>query len=200
MSSRSPGCSPTIITRASAGPSPNTVFEPTRCSSHAVQRPAAWASFGNVGFAGTSGAAVSCGFAARAIRPRYPGAASAERLVARPLRRGQRVELGEGVRRELERVGADVLFDVAAALRAGDRQDVVALREDPRDRHLRRRRALALRDALDDLDDRLVRVERLLLESRVVAPEVEVVVERGGRDRPGQVPAPERREGDERGA
>src|SRR5919204_4831381 len=40
-SSRSPGCSPTSITRALAGPAPNTVWVPVRHSGQARQVPAA---------------------------------------------------------------------------------------------------------------------------------------------------------------
>ena len=57
-----------------------------------------------------------------------------------------RVELGERVARRARRGGADVLLEVAQALGAGDRDDVLALGEHPGDGDLRRRRAEPLGD------------------------------------------------------
>src|SRR4051812_12645775 len=62
LSSLSPGCSPTNITRALAGPSPNTVCVPSFQRSHALQLRADCCNFGSVGEGGMSAAALPRSF------------------------------------------------------------------------------------------------------------------------------------------
>src|SRR3954468_14725967 len=62
LSSLSPGCSPTNITRALAGPSPNTVCVPSFQRSHALQVRADCCNFRRVGEGGMSAAALPLSF------------------------------------------------------------------------------------------------------------------------------------------
>src|SRR3954471_5303010 len=75
----------------------------------------------------------------------------------------------------------EVLLEVANPLRAGDRDDVIAAREQPCQRKLSRRAALLTRDLAHLVDEVEVLLEVLALEARVVAAEVTLlqVVERG---------------------
>src|SRR3954469_23468047 len=90
-----------------------------------------------------------------------------------------------------------VLLEIAALLRPGDGDDVLALREGPGERELRRRRALLLGDLLHALDETEVLVEVRSLEARVVAPVIVLrqVVEL--LEAAGEEAAPERAVGDE---
>ena len=63
---------------------------------------------------------------------------------------------------ELDRGGVDILLQPVELGRARDRHDPGLLREQPGERDLRRRRALALRDRADQIDQRLVGGARLL--------------------------------------
>ena len=97
--------------------------------------------------------------------------------------------------RDVER--RDVLLEVLHPLRARDRDDVVALRQHPRERELRRGAAFLPRDLLHERHEVEVLLEVLALEARVVAA---VVVGREIVDRaelPGQEAAAERAVGDE---
>ena len=60
LSSMSPGCSPTMITRAVGGPAPNTVWVACSCRWHPVQSRAAARSTARSVESGTNGAAVGC--------------------------------------------------------------------------------------------------------------------------------------------
>src|SRR5688572_27615741 len=94
---------------------------------------------------------------------------------------------------EVER--GDVLLEVARALGPRDRDDVLALRVDPRQRDLGGRRVVCGRDRVDPLDDRDVRLQVLAEHPRLPAAEVVVgePVERGlGPQRPGEEAAAER--------
>src|SRR6185295_8033721 len=75
----------------------------------------------------------------------------------------------EVARAQRDRERAQVFFEIAAALGPGDRQDVVALRQEPRQRELTGLHALLLRDLLDPMDERKVVVEVLLLKPRMLA-------------------------------
>src|SRR2546427_1480232 len=107
-SSRSPGCSPTSITRARKGPSPKTVWLPRFQRSHARQPAAAWRSFASVGLRGTSGAAEwsesdRAGTPPTESIPRASGAslelAACERLATQETRRGRHESRGRSDRR-----------------------------------------------------------------------------------------------------
>src|SRR3954471_15204943 len=97
--------------------------------------------------------------------------------------------------RDLRR--GDVLLEVLHALRAGDRHDVLASRENPRDGDLARLRIVLAGDLLDHAHELHVLVERLALEARVHAAEVALVEVVGALDRAGQEAAAERRVGHE---
>src|SRR5260370_15182048 len=88
---------------------------------------------------------------------------------------------------------ADVFFQVRAVSGSWNRDDVLALRQHPRQRNLTVRRAGAARDRLNLLDESLVAIEVLALEARQRSAEVgrcDVAL----REPPGQKSAPERRE------
>ena len=90
-----------------------------------------------------------------------------------------------------------VLLEVAPALRARDRDEVVALREHPREGQLRGRDALLLGD-LRDLGGQLqVGVQVLAGEARAAAAEVLLVELVGRLEAAREEAAPERRVGDE---
>src|SRR4051812_7901944 len=99
--------------------------------------------------------------------------------------------------RQLDVRALCVLLEIAALLRPGDGDDVLALREHPGKRELRRRRALLLGDLLHALDEAEVLVEVRSLEARVVAPVIVLgqVLER--LEAAGEEAAPERAVGDE---
>src|SRR5262249_23659938 len=65
-----------------------------------------------------------------------------------------------------DRLGADVLFEIRASLRARNRHDVVALRHHPRQCELTRRAALVARDLRDLVDELQVVREVVALEPR----------------------------------
>ena len=65
-----------------------------------------------------------------------------------------------------------VFLEPLPPLRARDRDNVVALREQPRERELRRRAAFARGHALHALDDLEVLLEVLALKPRIVSPPV----------------------------
>src|SRR5262245_37807130 len=91
----------------------------------------------------------------------------------------------------------EVLLQVLHALRARDRDDVLALTQQPRERELRRGDVLLLRDLEHALDELEVALEVLAHEARRAAA---VVVGRevlGGPDLAGEEPAAERAVGDE---
>src|SRR5581483_9677767 len=103
-----------------------------------------------------------------AIHGRHVGVAVAGRFA-------ELVELREILGRELDLARGGVLLEVRPPPSARNGNDVVAAREHPRDRDLRRRCVLRLRDLLDALGELHVALEVLALEARVVAPEVVVV-------------------------
>ena len=94
---------------------------------------------------------------------------------------------------------AAAAFSSSRALRrgAGDRDDVLAARQHPGERELRRGEALRLRERLDPGDEREVRLQVLALEARVDPAPVVGGELAGGTDRPRQEAAPERAVGDE---
>src|SRR5207247_1391722 len=69
------------------------------------------------------------------------------------------VEPRELLRAQFDRVGRGVLLDAGDALGAGDRRDVVALSEQPRQRHLGRCGFQLGSDGLDLVDDAQVLLE-----------------------------------------
>src|SRR5690606_3627271 len=68
--------------------------------------------------------------------------------------------------RERDGSGFRVLLQISNALRAGDGDDVLALRKHPGERQLSRRNAFLLRDLLDLLDQIQVALEVLALKAR----------------------------------
>ena len=82
-------------------------------------------------------------------------------------RRSARSSRGQG---DAGRAG--VLLEVTQPSGAGDRDDVLALGQHPRERDLRGRGAVAIRDGADPLDDGLVRIDRRLREARERRAEV----------------------------
>ena len=68
--------------------------------------------------------------------------------------------------RHLHVDGGDNFFKVFAALGAGDRHDVVALRQDPGERQLRRRATFLFRDLPDAINEGQVPGQIITLESR----------------------------------
>src|SRR5207245_3318588 len=98
---------------------------------------------------------------------------------------------------ELDVHRRDVLLEPLLLLRARDREDVPAAREQPREGHLRRRRAALRRDRFERLDELQVLLEIAGPEARLLAPDV---VRRDVLDSPdvaGQQSPAERRIGDE---
>ena len=87
---------------------------------------------------------------------------------------------GEIVLRQLDVGRSGVLFEVAAALGPGDRHEVLALREHPCDRQLRRRDLQLLGDLLDLRGELQVRVEVLTGKARPATAKV-VLIEILGR-------------------
>src|SRR5438128_4891966 len=134
----------------------------------------------------------------------------ARRLQVHPLHGGGRVPRarGDALRRhlvdatqvvlgQLHPHRSRVLLQVLALLGAWDGHDVLSLREQPRERELRRSAALLRRDLAHPLHELQVPLEILPLEPRVVAP---VVVRRQvlvPLEAPGEEPTAERAVGDE---
>jgi hypothetical protein len=98
---------------------------------------------------------------------------------------------------QLEAVGGGVLLDAGDPLGAGDRGDVVALREQPCQGHLCRRRTHLGGNGLDFVDDAQVALEVLASEARVGLAPVVVGELLGRADVPGEEAVAERRVGDE---
>src|SRR4051794_25930277 len=91
-----------------------------------------------------------------------------------------------------------VLLEIGDALRPRDRDDVIALRQHPRQRELAGGDALLLGELADLGCEQLVALEVLTREARVAAAEVALVELLLGVGEPaGQEPAPDRRVGDE---
>src|SRR5205814_1863701 len=82
------------------------------------------------------------------------------------------VDRGEVASRQLDGERADVLFEVLAARRTGNRYDVLPLGEHPRERELGRRTALLRRERFDPTHDVEVSLKVLSLEARIEATEV----------------------------
>jgi hypothetical protein len=90
-----------------------------------------------------------------------------------------------------------ILVEIFSPLRAGNGHDVLALREHPGQRELRRSAPLLARESFDAIEQREVLVEILALEARRL-PAVVVLRHVGARlEAPGQKAAPERAMGDE---
>ena len=98
---------------------------------------------------------------------------------------------------QLNAVGGGVLLHTRDPLGSGDRRDVVALREQPGQRHLRRCGARLGGDGLDLIDDVQVALEVLAREARVGFAPVIVRELIGRADLPGEETVAERRLGDE---
>ena len=98
---------------------------------------------------------------------------------------------------QLDVVGGGVLLDTRDPLGSGDRRDVVALREQPGQRHLRRCGARLDGDGLDLIDDAQVALEVLAGEARVGFAPVVVGELLGRADLPGEETVAERRVGNE---
>src|SRR5712691_1195079 len=113
-------------------------------------------------------------------------------LMAFARSRGEVVEPLDLLRAQLDSVGCGVLFDAGDALGAGDRGDVVALREEPGQRGLCWCCIELGGDGLDLVDDAEVLLEVALGEARVVLAPVVVGEILGGADRPGEEAVPER--------
>src|SRR6266487_3066883 len=96
------------------------------------------------------------------------------------------VQARDLLRAQLDSVGCGVLLDTGNPLGAGDRGDVVALREQPGQSDLRRCRAGLGSDGLDLVDDAKVLFEVALGEARVVLAPVIVGELLGRADRPGE--------------
>src|SRR5262249_29493304 len=123
--------------------------------------------------------------------------------IARPGARADRRRLGDALQvggGELHLERGEVLVYALRALRAGDRDDVLALREQPREHELRRRALLLVRDLLQAAPHRDVRVEVLGLEARVREAAVALGQVALAVPRAGEHAAAERRVGDERDA
>src|SRR5207302_1399469 len=111
--------------------------------------------------------------------------------------RGHLVDATQVVLGQLHPHRSRVLLQVLALLGAWDGHDVLSLREQPRERELRRSAALLRRDLAHPLHELQVPLEILTLEPRMVAP---VVVRRQvlvPLEAPGEEPAAERAVGDE---
>ena len=98
---------------------------------------------------------------------------------------------------QLDAVGGGVLLDAGDPLGAGDRGDVVALREQPGQRDLRRCGARLGGDGLDLVDDAQVALEVLAGEARVGLAPVVVGELLGRADLAGEEAVAERRVGNE---
>ena len=140
-----------------------------------------------------------------AFPPLRPSALSINRphprlVIPRPLRHAlgrDLLDLLQIARRELHLEGADVFLEILPLLRPGDRHDVLALRQHPRERELGRRALLPPRDLLDVRHQVEVLLEVVALEARGV-PAVVVgreVVE--GAEPAGEEAAAQRAVGDE---
>src|SRR5205085_8601453 len=81
-------------------------------------------------------------------------------------------DAAEVVRGQPDALGAGVLLEVLAVLRAGDGDHVATLREEPRQRQLRGRAAFLRCDAAHLFDEPQVAREVLALETRMVAAPV----------------------------
>src|SRR5437764_11549984 len=114
-----------------------------------------------------------------------PGFANAEKSaadrghvrVALPCGRARRerlVQPSELLVRQGDLRRGGVLLEIRAPLRAGNRNDVVAAREHPRERELRRRAALLLGQLAQAGGERPVALEVLALHTRMIAAEVVV--------------------------
>src|SRR5204863_1250433 len=104
------------------------------------------------------------------------------------------------LRRQLHLQRVEILVDALLALGSRDRDDVLALREQPREYELRRRALLLHRDLLEALHDLDVALEVLALEARMRETPVAVGQIGFALDRAGEHAAPQRRVGDERDA
>src|SRR2546426_425213 len=93
--------------------------------------------------------------------------------------------------------GAGVLLEVAPPLGAGDRYDILALRQQPGEGELRRSAALLPRDRFHPRHQVEVSLEVLPLKARVVAAPVVRGEVLEAADLPGEEPAPERAVGHE---
>src|SRR5204862_3579835 len=87
-------------------------------------------------------------------------------LARRRARRNDAIDAREILRRELHVERAQILFEILAALRARDGNDVAALRKHPCQCQLRRRAVLLGRDPVDLIDELQVLREIVSLESR----------------------------------
>src|SRR4029079_9398548 len=95
------------------------------------------------------------------------------------------VDLAQILRRQLDVGGAEVLLQAMKLRGARDGYDPGLLRQQPRDRDLRRGRLLALRNAREQIDERLVCLQRVRREARedlsqVVAGELRRLAELAG--------------------
>ena len=105
--------------------------------------------------------------------------------------RGEVVQPFDLLGAQLDAVGGGVLLDAGNALGAGDRGDVVALREQPGQGDLRRCGADLGGDGLDLVDDAQVALEVLAGEARVgLAPVVVGAAPRGSGSCPVRKPWP----------
>src|SRR4051794_35844911 len=107
------------------------------------------------------------------------------------------VDPREVLARQLDVARRPVLLEVGDALRAWDRHDVVALRQDPGERELPGGDALLLGELADLRREALVALEVVTGEARVVAAEVTLVELVGVREPSGEESAPDRRVGDQ---
>src|SRR5262249_26522630 len=94
-----------------------------------------------------------------------PDASEADGLVAPADGSWNRVELSELLRCQNDVGGCGVFLEILAPLSAGDRQNVLALREHPGKRDLRGGRAASGRDFAHGLGDKLIFRDRLLVEA-----------------------------------
>src|ERR1051325_148024 len=148
----------------------------------------------------TSGPPVACtrtaftapGSQVDALHPRL-GVAQARRRVARD----RAIDAPQLFGSESHLRGPGVLLDVAAAFRSGNRDDILALRQDPGERELRRGTLLFPRHRLHRVGERQIALEVLALKARIVAA---VIVRRevlGLLEPAAQESAPQRAVGDE---
>jgi hypothetical protein len=103
-------------------------------------------------------------------------------LVAIAGGRGEIVQPCDLLHAQLDAVGGRVLFDAGDALGAGDRGNIVTLREQPRQRDLRRCGVDLGSDGFDLVDDADVLLEVALGEARVALAPVVVGELLGGAD------------------
>src|SRR5439155_706714 len=111
--------------------------------------------------------------------------------------REHRLEVAQVLVGQLDVEHRDVRLEVPDPGRAGDGNDVLALRQHPRERDLRGGAALRGCELLDSLDQLEVLLEVLALEARVVAPEIAFLEVVGRADPPGEEAAAKRAVGDE---